>query len=39
MIILAFDLPGPRRPRRAGNGVDEVGRLAERVAQRCLPGA
>ena len=39
MIIFAVDFAGARRARRAGNGVDEVRRLAERVAKRRLAGA
>ena len=39
MIILAFDFAGARRPRRAGNGVNEIRRLAQRIAQRRLAGA
>ena len=39
MIIFALDLAGARRARRAGNGVNEIRRLAERVAKRCFAGA
>ena len=34
VIILAIDLAGARRASRAGNGVNEIGRLAERVTER-----
>jgi hypothetical protein len=39
MIILAIDLAGARRPRGAGNGVNEVGRLAQGITERRLPRA
>ena len=39
MIIFAFDFPGARRARRAGNGVNKVRRLAKRIAKRRLAGA
>ena len=39
MIILTFDFAGARRSRGAGNGVDEIGRLSQRIAQCRLAGA
>ena len=34
MIILAFDFARPRRPRRAGDGVDKIRRLSQCIAER-----
>ena len=39
MIIFAVDLAGARRARGAGNRVNEIRRLAERVAEGRLAGA
>src|SRR5207248_8038620 len=39
LIIFALDFARARRARRAGNRVDEVRRLAKRVAERGLAGA
>ena len=39
MIIFAIDLAGARRASRAGNGINEIGSLAERVTERRFPRA
>ena len=36
MVIFALDLAGARRARRAGDRINKIGRLAERVAERRL---
>ena len=39
VIIFAIDLAGARRASRAGDGVNEIGRLAESVTERRFPRA
>jgi hypothetical protein len=38
-VILALNLTGARRTGCAGNRINEIGSLAERIAQRRFPGA
>src|SRR3954470_20065495 len=39
MVIVAFDFPGARRPRRARDRVNKIRCLAERGTKRRLPCA